>query len=82
METIEEIKEARRELLKEETKCWLENCEPCTLISEAIKRGELTPGTDCSRSNPVCDACPIHKKMLDFGDKLLDLTLKERYLRG
>lgn len=81
MEKFTKLSDKRNDLLEKIDERWLGKCEPCTLVHEAVKRGELVNGTSKSSRNSVCAACPIHKEIQNLGrqlDKNLIMQRKER----
>lgn len=81
MEKLTKLSDKRTDLLAKIDNRWLGKCDPCNLVNDAVKRGELVTGTSKSSRNSVCAACPIHKEIQNLGrqlDKNLIMQRKER----
>lgn len=79
---LKKVNDERDEILKEIDKNWLDVCEPCTLVNDAVKRGDIPRGHTKSSHNPVCASCPIHKEIQRLGKKLDTNIHKQRILRS
>lgn len=81
MEKLTKLSDKRADLLEKIDERWLGKCEPCNLVNDAVRRGELAVGTTKSSRNSVCAACPIHREIQQLGrqlDKNLIMQRKER----
>lgn len=77
----ERIQEKRIKTLNLENDVWMKNCKDCTLVPQAVNRGELPNGTTKDRQNHVCKKCPAHHQLLSFGRTLEKLLKEEKVIR-
>lgn len=76
VEEMQNVVKKRDDILAEIDDRWLNDCHGCTLISDAVQKGELTKGTTRSSRNPICDACPVHSRIQELGREL-DENIRE-----
>ena len=78
---LQRVVDERNELLKKVDQRWLGKCEPCTLVNDAMKRGEVPKGTSKSANNKICEACPVNKELRQLGMKMERNLIKQRTMR-